>query len=113
MTEKEEHHLKALRLYEAVMRGVSRILHDCKQLPIGVLRLADEPTYEEVGQILGIIAGMLRGIAEAAAAAETIQLAEKASEYVGHVQEIVAAIVNDDEALLDDLVAQLDKRSFL
>lgn len=103
----------SLHLYETVIKAVNRILHDCKHQTVITLQLVDDPTYEQMATSLDLIADFLTLISMRINHCDTEHLADKAKEYVGYAKKIAIAIANSDQAQLDNLVAELDKRSFL
>lgn len=95
------------KVYNAVLAGANKVLRNCKKFPMEVLRLED-PTYSQIAEHLRTLCDLLDDLDD-----DSNLLVTKAREYANHVRGIAASIDMDDQELLDRLVADLDKRSFL
>ncbi|MCB8889928.1 hypothetical protein [Vreelandella malpeensis] len=95
------------RIYGTVLGGANKVLRNCKKFPIEVLQLED-PTYTQMAQHLRELCAMLEALDD-----DSNLLVTKAHEYANHVRAIAAAIEMGDQSLLDRMVEELDKRSFL
>lgn len=95
-------------VYDLVIAGANRVLRNCKTFSIEVLKL-DDPSYTQVASHLRVLCEILEDLDD-----EDIDLrVTKALEYANHVRLIAAAIDKGDQEILDRLVRELDKRSFL
>lgn len=104
---------KAVHLYELIIQSVNRILHDCKHQTVVTLQLVDDPTYEDLANSLDVVAEFLTAVSLRISHCDTEHLADKARTYVGYAKQIAMAIKTSNQEQLDNLVAELDKRSFL
>lgn len=95
------------QVYDTVLLGANRTLRNCKTFSVEMLKLED-PTYAQIAKHLRKLCDLLEDLDD-----DTNLRVTKAREYADHVRLIAAAIDKGDQEILDRLVEELDKRSFL
>lgn len=100
-------------VYGKLLQTTNGILHKCKTFELSVLLLED-PSYEEIAVQLGDAADILWTISDHFPSdPEGLLTATKASEHAQAVRNIARAIRTEDKKELENLVAELDRRSML
>ena len=108
----ESHRALVQDIYDKIIIESSRVLHSAKLFSIDILRQED-PTYAEMAKALHLVCDMIDLLVEHANLKEHIWTCSKARDYAQFVANVAKAIEEDDDVELQELVKQMDKRSFL
>ena len=98
------------RLYERVLAAANELLHRAKSFKVEFLQTIDNPTYEELSEIMNKVCKVIMALCDDV---DDPLTGIKASEYCLLVHKMAMAIKEGKQDELDQLVLQLDGRSFL
>ncbi len=96
-------------LYNLVLQTANKFLHNAKHFKIEILQ-EEDPTYEQLAEVIDQACKIITSLSEDVNDPLTGQ---KAYEYCSLMKAMAVAIKNSDETKLDEIVKDLDRRSFL
>ncbi|UYM14243.1 PH domain-containing protein [Endozoicomonas euniceicola] len=100
-------------VYDKVILESSKVLLNSKRFSIHILKLADDPTYQEIADALLEVCDMIDFLVKHRGLEEHAWTCAKARDYAKFVADVAKAIEACDEVELKRLTEEMDKGSFL